>query len=225
MAESTAERRVGSTHLIWQGGELADFELVLDFKLDGDIHSGIAYRSYVDVNRPAAARAGGAAAGAGGAGAGTGRAGSPAAANPAPATPPRPTPQIPTNPKWTLYGPGLDFDADRIMAANVEDRGTDRREVAWRGGIVRAQAGVRPRLIGTLGAADELMGLIKPGDWNRVHIIARGHQITHLINDRVMTVLFDDDPAYFRASGLIGLQIESFGLGKVSAREMWIRKW
>ena len=26
------------------------------------------------------------------------------------------------------------------------------------------------------------MALIKPDDWNQVHIIARGHQLTHIIN-------------------------------------------
>ena len=47
-AVSTTERRVGSTHIIWVGGEPADFELKLEIKLEGDIHSGIAYRSQVD---------------------------------------------------------------------------------------------------------------------------------------------------------------------------------
>ena len=61
-AVSTAERRVGSTHIIWTGGEPADFELKLEVRLEGDIHSGIAYRSFVDVNR-ATGRQGGAAGG------------------------------------------------------------------------------------------------------------------------------------------------------------------
>ena len=41
-ATSTTERRVGSTHIVWAGGEPADFELKLEVKLEGDIHSGIA---------------------------------------------------------------------------------------------------------------------------------------------------------------------------------------
>jgi hypothetical protein len=195
-AESTADRRLGSTHLIWRGGELADFEWMLDLKLDGDIHSGVAYRSVVDLTR----------------GGGAGRGGPNA-------------PKVPSDPKWTLYGPGLDYDADLTMAGNVEERGTNRREIAWRGGIVRAVAGVRPRLIGSVGDADALKAVLKPGDWNRLHIIARGHQLTHIINGHVMTVLFDDDPQFFRASGSIGLQIEMYGLGRVSAKNMWIRKF
>ena len=199
-AVSTAERRVGSTHIIWMGGEPADFELKLEVKLEGDIHSGVAYRSLVDVAR-SAGRQGGAA----GRGRGTG-------------------PQVPSDPQWTLYGPGLDFDQDRIMAGNVEDRGTPRREVAWRGGIVRAEPGQRPRLIGTIGDATALMKMISADGWNQVHIAARGNTLTHIINGQLMTVLIDDDPAYFRPSGRIGLQIEQYGLGRVNFREIWLKE-
>lgn len=205
-AVSTAERRVGSTHLIWRGRQLGDFEWKLELKLDGDIHSGIAYRSDVDLTRGAggAARAGGA-----------GATQSPTAGRGV---------QVPSDPKWTLYGPGLDYDADLTMAGNVEERGTNRREIAWRGGIVRAAPGVRPRLIGSVGDADALKALLKPGDWNEIHVIARGHTLTHIINGHVMSILIDDDPAFFRASGWIGLQIEMYGLGRVSARNLWVRE-
>ena len=203
-ATSTTERRVGSTHIIWAGGEPADFELKLEVKLEGDIHSGIAYRSFVDAARGTAGRQGGAAR-SGGAG--------PAA------------PRIPSDPKWTLYGPGLDIDYDRKMAGNVEDRGTPRREVAWRGGMVRAESGKRPRSIGSIGDPDALMALIKPDDWNQLHIIAGGNQLTHIINGQVMTVLIDEDQSFFRPSGLIGLQIEMFGTGKVNFREIWLKQY
>jgi hypothetical protein len=200
-AVSTAERRIGSTHIIWMGGEPADFELKLEMKLEGDIHSGLAYRSFLDVNRATAGRQGGAAGGR----AGTG-------------------PQVPADPRWTLYGPGLDFDQDRKMAGNVEERGTPRREIAWRGGMVRAEAGQRPRLIGTLGDADALMNAISGDGWNQVHIVARGNTFSHIINGQLMAVLIDDDPAYFRSAGRIGLQIEQYGLGKVNFREIWLKQ-
>jgi hypothetical protein len=204
-AVSTAERRVGSTHLIWQGGEVADFELKLEVKLEGDIHSGIAYRSAIDLNRGTGGRPGQPPPGGAGRGRGT-------------------PPAVPSDPKWTLYGPGFDYDYDRLMAGNVEDRGTERREVAWRGGIVRTEFGKRPRLIGTLGEAAALMEIFKVDDWNQLHIVARGNQLTHIVNGRVMTILIDDDPAFFRRTGLIGLQIEQFGLGRVSFRNIWLRK-
>ena len=213
-ARSTAERRLGSTHIIWSGGEPADFELKLEMKLEGDIHSGVAYRSYVDMERGSAGRQGA------GAGAGAARGNAPAGAGRSNA----PALAVPANPKWTLYGPGLDYDYDRLLAGNVEDRGSPRREVAWRGGMARAEPGVRPRLVGMLGDPDALMAKLKVDDWNEIHIIARGHQLTHIINGHVMTVLTDDDPQYFRPAGLIGLQIEQYGLGRVSFRNIWLKQ-
>jgi hypothetical protein len=220
-AISTRERRVGSTHLIWQGGELADFEWKFEIKLTSDIHAGVAYRSYVDLNRQNAGRAG--AAGAGGAAGGT-RGGSPAGRGPARGPAAQPALAVPAQAKWTLYGPGLDYDYDLIMAGNVEDRGTPRREVAWRGLIVRDEPGKPPRALGAVGDADALKAHIRPDDWNQVHIIARGPQLTHIINGHVMTILIDEDTDYFRPSGLIGIGIEQFGFGRVSVRDVWIRR-
>lgn len=223
-ARSTAERRIGSTHIIWSGGEPADFELKLEMKLEGDIHSGIAYRSYVDLNRGSAGRQAGAGTG-GGAGAAAGAtSGARAGAGAGAARGNAPALGVPANPKWTLYGPGLDYDYDRLLAGNVEDRGSPRREVAWRGGMARAEPGVRPRLVGSLGDPDALMAKLKADDWNEIHIIARGHQLTHIVNGHVMTILTDDDPQYFRPAGLIGLQIEQYGLGRVSFRDIWLKQ-
>ena len=57
-AESTAERRVGSTYIIWRGGEPADFELKLEIKAAPSIHSAIFYRSRNAPPTPRAAGAG-----------------------------------------------------------------------------------------------------------------------------------------------------------------------
>ena len=212
VATSTTERRVGSTYLIWRGGEPADFELKLEMKLDGDIHSGIAYRSFVGT-AAAPPRAGAPPAGrAAGAAATPGRAAQ---------TPP----QIPADPKWTLLGPGLDHDYDRANSGNVEERGTPRREIAWRGGIVRALPNERPRLIGSLGDREALLAFIKQDEWNQLHIVARGNQLTHIINGHVMAILIDDDKTYFRPKGLIGIAIEQFGTGQVNVRNVWLKEY
>jgi hypothetical protein len=214
-AASTPERMIGSSYALWDAGELADFEWKLEDKLDGDIHSGIAYRSWTDPNRaatlgpavtppPAPPRAGGPAPG----GAGRGR-GAP--------------PQIPVDPRWTLYGPGMDNDADRRNTGHVEDRGTARRFVSWRGSVVRAEAGKLPRVIGTLGDPAVLMEHIKAGDWNQVHIIARGNQILHIVNGQLMTVLIDEDQTFFTPKGLIGWSIEGGATGRVSVRNIWLK--
>jgi hypothetical protein len=97
-------------------------------------------------------------------------------------------------------------------------------QIAWRGHIVRAEAGKRPRSIGSLGDRDGLMNVVKLGDWNQIHIIAHGHQLTHIVNGRVMAMLIDDDAAAFKAKGVIALQIEQFGLGKIAFRNIWLKQ-
>ena len=106
-AESTAERRIGSTFLIWRGGEPADFELTLEIKAETDIHSGVFYRGAVG---PAAPRTPPPARGAAPA---TGR-------GPAGSTP-RPQPAVPSDPKWNVTGYGIDFDYPLDNVGNVQD--------------------------------------------------------------------------------------------------------
>jgi hypothetical protein len=221
VAENWPERRVGSTFIIWRGGEPSDFELKLEVKADYDIHSGIFYRSTVG---PAPPRAGGAGGGANGRAGPAGAPGGAAAAGPARA--PQPPPAVPADPRWNVRGYGVDWDWDPGNNGNVQDVGGGRTDtqIAWRGHIVRTEAGKRPRSIGTLGDHDAMMSLIKLSEWNQIHIIAHGHQLTHIVNGHVMAILIDDDPAAFKAKGVIALQIEQFGLGKIAFRNIWLKQ-
>ena len=205
-AISTTERKLGTTYIIWRGGEPGDFELKLEMKADRDIHSGVFYRGKVGPNPP---RPGAPARGAGG------------------ATPPRPQPSfaVPADPKWNVTGYSLDFDYDRDNDGNIQDTsGRSETQIVWRGHIVRMEAGKRPRSIGSLGDRDALMGRIAQGEWNALHIIARGNQLTHIVNGQVMAMLVDDDPAGLKTKGVIALQIEQYGLGRVSFRNIWLKQ-
>jgi hypothetical protein len=81
-AKSTAEKPTGTTYCSWMGGEPADFDLRLEFRMLVGGNSGIQYRSVPQPARGGAARGPG-----GAAGAARGAAGAPAAAA-APAAPP-----------------------------------------------------------------------------------------------------------------------------------------
>lgn len=224
-AETWPDRRVGTTFIIWRGGEPADFELKLEVKADYDVHSGVFYRSTVGPN---AARAGG------GAPARTGGAGRTAAAG---ATAGRGAgttatgraaqgPAVPSDPRWNVRGYGIDWDWDPGNNGNIQDVGTGRDEsqIVWRGHIVRTTSGARPRSIGTLGDRDELMTHVVLGEWNRLHVIAQGRQLTHIVNGHVMAILIDDDPAGLKTKGVIALQIEQYGQGKVSFRNIRLKQ-
>jgi hypothetical protein len=44
------------------------------------------------------------------------------------------------------------------------------------------------------------------------------------VNGHVMAVLIDDDPAAFKAKGVIALQIEQFGMGKINFRNIYLKQ-
>jgi hypothetical protein len=224
VAVSTCEKPTGTTYLIWQGGQPGDFELKAELRGEGpQINSGIQYRSFIQ--EPGAGRRGaGGPGGAPGAGAAAGRGGfgGRGPQGPCPSGQPRGVPDMAANAKWNLGGPQADFDGTNRYTGQYYEGGTQRGIVAWRGEMVRAEEGKKPRLLANLGNRDELGGYVKIDGWNQIHIIAHGNQMIHIINGHVMAVFIDDDPTKFRKNGFIALQIE--GTGKVSFRNIWIRQ-
>ena len=225
--ESTCEKPTGTVYLIWQGGQPGDFELKAELRGEGaGVNSGIQYRSFIQPPRgPGEGRGGpggapGAAAG-GAPGGGFGGRGGRGPSGPCPSGQPRGTPNPAAEAKWNLGGPQADFDGTNRYSGQYYEGGTTRGIVAWRGQVVRAEEGKKPRLLATLGDKDELGGYVKINDWNQYHIIARGNQMIHILNGHVMSVFIDDDATKFRKNGLIGIQIE--GTGKVSFRNLWIK--
>jgi hypothetical protein len=222
VAVSTCEKPTGTVYLIWQGGQPGDFELKAELRGEGaQVNSGIQYRSFIQ--EPGAGRGfpgGGAPGGAGAAGFGQGRGGR-GPQGPCPSGQPRGVPDVAANAKWNLGGPQADFDGSNRFTGQYYEGGTQRGIVAWRGQVVRAEEGKKPRLLGNLGNRDELGGYVKINDWNQLHIIARGNEMIHILNGHVMAVFLDEDATKFRKNGYIGLQIE--GTGKVSFRNIWIK--
>jgi hypothetical protein len=61
--------------------------------------------------------------------------------------------------------------------------------------------------IGSVGDAEALKAFIKSGDWNQLHIYAKGNTIIQTINGHVMSGLIDQDEQGRAMEGLLGLQI------------------
>jgi hypothetical protein len=214
VVESTCEKPTGTIYLVWQGGEAADFEMKLEMKGEGAmVNSGVQYRGAITQPRPP--QAAGAAPGGGGRGRGPQ---GPCPSGAARGTPPSRESQA----KWDMLGAQFDFDGRNQFSGQYYEQATGRGIIAWRGQVVRTEEGKRPRLLATLGNPEELGGYVKIEGWNQLHIIARGNTMTHIINGHVMSVLIDDDATKFRKSGLIGVEIE--GTGKISMRNLWLRK-
>jgi hypothetical protein len=93
-----------------------------------------------------------------------------------------------------------------------------------RGQAVYVGDGERPRVIGTLQrSVDELKGLIRPDDWNQIHLIARGNTITQILNGAVTSIVVDDDVKNRALSGLIGVQLHVGEPMKVQFRNIWLK--
>jgi hypothetical protein len=125
--------------------------------------------------------------------------------------------------KWNLKGYQADFDFANRYSGQLYEQGTPRGIIARRGQVVRSEQGKKPRLLSTLGDSDALKEYIKVGDWNQMHVIARGNMMMHMLNGHVMAVFIDDDPTLAAAQGVIGLQIEGGGNVRISFRNLWLK--
>lgn len=199
----------GTTNIIWRGGEVGNFRLRVEMKLEGKgANGGIQYRSESIAPQPH---------------------------QPSPERLAQMTDEqkqrmkksealLQQHAKWNLTGYQGDFDYNNRYTGQLYEQDSPRGIIAWRGQVVATEPGVKPRLLATLGSSDELKAYIKPGEWNQVEIIADGHTLTHIVNGHVMAVLVDTDPKFYRAKGLLALEIEGGGDLKISHRNIWLKK-
>ena len=126
--------------------------------------------------------------------------------------------------KWVLKGYQADIDFDnRYTGMIYEERG--RGILMQRGQGVHVTADGTRRVIAQLERnAAELKAHIKPGDWNHMHIIARGNTMMHILNGHLMALLIDDDPKAGAAKGLLGFQIHTGPPMKIEFRNIYLKK-
>jgi hypothetical protein len=192
VARSPAASPTGTTYLIWDGGQPANFEFQAEIKLEGTgSNSGIQFR---------ATKLG----------------------------------EVPDKKysRWDLRGYQADFDLQNSnTGALIECCAGSRRGVpprpdrAFRGQVVRAAlgAGEKPSLVGTFGDAEQLKSYVKVGDWNQIHLIARGRTMMYFINGYLMSEYLDDHPTMFAGRGFLALQLEGRGDIAVHFRGLWLK--
>ncbi len=219
--EPTCEKPTGTIYLVWTGGEASDFELKLRMKGTGNINGGVQYRGWIAPNppRPAPPAAAPGAAAAAAAAPPPQRGGGGACPSGAPrGTPPDPK----SEEQWNMWGAQYDFDAANRYTGQFYEQNTGRGIIAWKGQVVRTEAGRNPRLLATLGDQATVDAIYKPNEWNELHIIAVGTQMTHLLNGRVISVLVDEDASKFHGNGKIAIEVES--TGKLFTKDIWLKK-
>lgn len=133
-----------------------------------------------------------------------------------------PDPVTPAN-RFAMRGYQCDLDGKKMYPGNnYEEKG--RLFLAVRGQMTRVGGGRTPVVLATLGDAAALAGAVTD-DWNTVHLIVRGHTLTHAINGRVMSVVIDDDAANRPVEGLIGMQVHVGPPMKVEYRNIRLKTW
>jgi len=125
--------------------------------------------------------------------------------------------------KWVMKGYQADIDADNQFTGQIyEERG--RGFLALRGQATFIPDGAKPKLIGNLQqSADELKALIKVGDWNQVHLIARGSTIIQVLNGAVTSLVVDEDLKNRQLGGLLGFQMHVGAPMTVEFRNVWLK--
>jgi hypothetical protein len=177
-----------NTFVIYRGGEPADFELKIEYRMSAT-NSGIQFRS---THLPQGTK--------------TGADGSQVIAG-----------------KWVLKGYQADIDfANQYTGMIYEERG--RGFLMQRGQAVYIGADAKPKMIGDLERnPDDLKGLIKAGEWNHVHLIARGNTLINIVNGHVTAVLVDDDAKGRALKGLLGFQIHTGPPMKIEFRNIYLK--
>jgi 3-keto-disaccharide hydrolase len=125
--------------------------------------------------------------------------------------------------KWVLKGYQADIDfANQFTGMIYEERG--RGFLMQRGQAIEIGPDGVSRQIGNLEMnADELKSLIKPGDWNTVHLIARGNTIMNIVNGHVTAFIVDDDAKGRAMKGLLGFQIHVGPPMKIEFRNIYLK--
>jgi catechol 2,3-dioxygenase-like lactoylglutathione lyase family enzyme len=142
--------------------------------------------------------------------------------------------EVPGNPrsKWETRGYQADIDnANANTGALIECCAGPRRGVpprpdrAFRGQVVRTATadGQKPSLLATIGDPDVLKTYWKVGDWNQIHLIARGRTMLYFLNGHLMSVLIDDHPTMFVDHGVLSIQLEGRGDNVASFRNLWLK--
>jgi hypothetical protein len=225
--EPACEKPTGTIYLVWQGGDASDFMLKFESKGTGNVNGGVQFRSYMTAENnvgtkypgrggggflPAAGRGVPGAPGRGGPGGG-GRV--PACANPG--TPPTAAERA----KWDMAGPQFDFDAANRFSGQYYEQASTRGIAAPPGAIVLAEPGKRV-VLATIADKPTLDSWFKKDDFNQFLLIARGNVSSMFMNGHLVSVFIDNDPAYFRPGGKIGLEVES--TGAYYTRNIWLKR-
>ena len=124
--------------------------------------------------------------------------------------------------RYALKGYQADIDgANTYTGQNYEERG--RGFLAMRGEKALLKTDQKPLIKGSVGNSDSLKSLIKVGDWNEIHIIAKGNHLQHFINAVLMSDATDEDSKARKFNGVLGFQVHVMPTMKVEYKNIYFK--
>jgi hypothetical protein len=183
-----------NTFIIWQGGELGDFELKAEFRITKDGNSGINYRSEVLDSVPFALR--GYQADIDGMNRYTGQ-----------NYEERKRTTLAYRGEKTLITAQKNPEEEGSLQGNVKNNAWQNREV-----------------ITSLGNSDSLKTKIRQEGWNECHLIISGNRLQHYINGILMSDVTDNDTINRKSLGSVGVQVHVGPPMKVEYRNIRIKE-
>jgi type 1 glutamine amidotransferase len=124
---------------------------------------------------------------------------------------------------WVVGGYQADFEAgDTYSGILYEERG--RGILAQRGQKTNVGEDGKVRVVGSLGDTNDIQKSIRKEDWNDYIVIARGNQLTHIINGRVTSEVTDLQAAKRATSGILALQLHAGPAMTVQFKNVRLRR-
>lgn len=108
---------------------------------------------------------------------------------------------------FVVGGYQADIDASlKYAGINYEEKG--RGILAQRGQRATIDGtGVKNAKIESIGDNVELGNAIKKEDWNHYRLVAKGNTLSHMINDKLMSEVIDNEAGKSAAEGVLAFQI------------------
>jgi len=130
----------------------------------------------------------------------------------------------PQDKDYQVRGYQFDLDAGNRYTGQLYE-GNGRNIIAFRGQVVQALEGEKPRLIAALGDRAMMRGIVNPWPmWNQGHIVCSGTTTMHILNGAVTAIFVDNDPSKRRDSGIISLQLEGGSPKEVNYRNVYLKR-
>src|SRR5476651_1543931 len=108
----------------------------------------------------------------------------------------------------------------KYSGQNYEERG--RQFLALRGQRTVIENG-KPRVVDSLGTKEEMLKAINYDGWNDLHIIAKGNNLKHYLNGKLMSEVTDNDEVHRKFDGLIGVQVHVGPPMKIEFKDFMIK--